>query len=117
MRFDYKILDIGNYKGNAVINYREAEIPYTRILEHKHFEFVQQMKTFITKDYPLESSTELEPYYPINDDKYNDRYLQYKNKASKDLVPFGGRLAEYKYYDMHQVTRAALVKTKKLFEN
>ena len=117
LRFDHEILDTDNYQGNAVINYTEADIPYTRILEHKHFEFGQQKKTVITKEYPLEASTDLEPYYPINDDKNNNRYLQYKNKASNDLVIFGGRLAEYKYYDMHQVIGAALAKTKKLFDN
>lgn len=117
LRFDHQILDTDNYQGNAVINYTENEIPYTRILEHKHFEFGQQKKTVITKEFPLEASTESEPYYPINDDRNNKIYLEYKKKASKDSVIFGGRLAEYKYYDMHQVIAAALTKTKNLFEN
>lgn len=117
LRFDHEILTIENYQGNAVVNYTESTIPYTRILEHKHFEFGQQSKTVITKEYPLEASTELEPYYPINDERNTSTYLKYKKKAEKDTTIFGGRLAEYKYYDMHQVIGAALSKTKKLFGN
>lgn len=115
LRFEHELLDLENYQGNAVVNYTEAEIPYTRILEHKHFEFGQQKKTVITKEYPLEASSALEPYYPINDEKNNAIYLKYKKKAEADTVIFGGRLAEYKYYDMHQVIGAALAKTKTIF--
>lgn len=117
LRFDHEILNLENYQGNAVVNYTEAEIPFTRILEHKHFEFGQQKKTVITKEYPLEASSELEPYYPINDEKNNAMYLKYKKKAATDSIIFGGRLAEYKYYDMHQIIGAALSKAKNILDS
>ncbi|TLP80379.1 UDP-galactopyranose mutase [Maribacter sp. ACAM166] len=116
LRFEHEVLDLENYQGNAVVNYTEANIPYTRILEHKHFEFGKQKKTVITKEYPLEASTNLEPYYPINDKKNNTTYLKYKKKSENDTVIFGGRLAEYKYYDMHQVISAALAKAKNILD-
>tara|TARA_R110000787_G_scaffold6697_9_gene23289 strand:- start:6814 stop:7920 length:1107 start_codon:yes stop_codon:yes gene_type:complete len=115
LEFEHQTLDIPNYQGNAVVNYTEAEVPYTRILEHKHFEFGKQPKTIITKEYPKEWKEGNEPYYPVNDDKNSATYLKYKKLAenSKNII-FGGRLAEYKYYDMHQVIASALSKVKNM---
>ncbi|MDC6367450.1 MULTISPECIES: UDP-galactopyranose mutase [Flavobacteriaceae] len=111
--FKNKILMQQNYQGNAVVNYTDAETPFTRIIEHKHFEFGQQKKTVITKEYPMEWQSDKEPYYPINNDKNQKLYNSYKKLADKEKnVIFGGRLAEYKYYDMHQVIASALTKTK-----
>lgn len=109
LRFENEILDTPNYQGNAVVNYTEREIPYTRIIEHKHFEFGNQPKTIITKEYPLDISKSNEAYYPINDERNQKIYQQYENlaKLEKNVI-FGGRLAEYKYYDMHQVIERAL---------
>ena len=109
LRFENEILDTPNYQGNAVVNYTEREIPYTRIIEHKHFEFGTQPKTIITKEYPLDISESNEAYYPINDERNQKIYQQYENlaKLEKNII-FGGRLAEYKYYDMHQVIERAL---------
>jgi UDP-galactopyranose mutase len=110
LRFESERLDISDYQGNAAINYTEADIPYTRIVEHKHFEFGKQKHTVITREYP---STEGEPYYPVNDEVNNDRYNQYKSLMDKeDKIIFGGRLADYKYYDMHQVIASALHQAK-----
>ena len=109
LHFENEILDTPNYQGNAVVNYTEREIPYTRIIEHKHFEFGSQPKTIITKEYPLDISESNEAYYPINDERNQKIYQQYENlaKLEKNVI-FGGRLAEYKYYDMHQVIERAL---------
>ncbi len=113
LKFDTKTLDQSNFQGNAVINYTESKIPYTRIIEHKHFEFGTQKKTVITYEYPDEWSLGKESYYPVNDDKNNAIYNQYKSLSEKDKnVIFGGRLAEYKYYDMHQIIGSALKKSK-----
>ena len=113
LKFDTKTLDQPNFQGNAVINYTESKIPYTRIIEHKHFEFGTQKKTVITYEYPDEWSLGKESYYPVNDDKNNAIYNQYKSLSEKDKnVIFGGRLAEYKYYDMHQIIGSALKKSK-----
>lgn len=109
LRFENEILDTPNYQGNAVVNYTEREIPYTRIIEHKHFEFGTQPKTIITKEYPLDISESNEAYYPINDERNQKIYQQYENLAKSEInIIFGGRLAEYKYYDMHQVIERAL---------
>ena len=109
LRFENEILDTTNYQGNAVVNYTEREIPYTRIIEHKHFEFGTQPKTIITKEYPLDISESNEAYYPINDERNQKIYQQYENLAKSETnIIFGGRLAEYKYYDMHQVIERAL---------
>lgn len=113
--FKHEILDMANYQGNAVVNYTDSEIPYTRILEHKHFEFGTQKKTVITKEYPMEWCGDKEPYYPINDQRNNEIYSKYKAMSGQDDIIFGGRLAEYKYYDMHQVIASALAKSKKIF--
>ena len=109
LRFENELLDTPNYQGNAVVNYTEREIPYTRIIEHKHFEFGTQPKTIITREYPLDISEGEEAYYPINDEKNQQKYRQYEELANlQQNIIFGGRLAEYKYYDMHQVIERAL---------
>lgn len=109
LRFEHEILDEENYQGNAVVNYTEYEIPYTRIIEHKHFEYGTQPKTVITKEYPANWNKGDEPYYPVNNDKNNSIYAKYKELADGEFkVIFGGRLAEYKYYDMHNVIEQAL---------
>lgn len=113
LEFEHQKLDIDNYQGNAVVNYTEAEVPYTRILEHKHFEFGKQDKTIITKEYPKEWTEGSEPYYPVNDEENSVKYSKYKKLSEKETnIIFGGRLAEYKYYDMHQVIASALSKSK-----
>lgn len=104
LRFETEVLNIENYQGNAVVNYTEREIPYTRIIEHKHFEFGKQEKTVITREYPSEWKEEDEPYYPVNDEKNNKLYEKYRELAEKEVnIIFGGRLGEYKYYDMDKV--------------
>ena len=104
VRFETEIIDNNNYQGVAVMNFTDSETPYTRIIEHKHFEFGQQEKTVISKEYPSEWSETSEPYYPILDDKNIALYLKYKELTYKeDNTIFGGRLAEYKYYDMHHI--------------
>ena len=109
LKFEHELLDIDNYQGNAVVNYTESHIPFTRIIEHKHFEFGTQDKTIITREYPLEADESNEAYYPINDDKNQAIYQKYRQLADQlDNFIFGGRLAEYKYYDMHQVIESAL---------
>ena len=109
VRFETEVLDMENYQGNAVVNYTEYEVPYTRIIEHKHFEFGTQPKTVISKEYSDKWTKDKEPYYPINNDKNNLLYEKYKELASKDKnIIFGGRLGQYKYYDMHKVIEEAL---------
>ncbi|MDY5912887.1 MAG: UDP-galactopyranose mutase [Inconstantimicrobium porci] len=109
LRFEHEVLDEKNYQGNAVVNYTEYKIPYTRVIEHKHFEYGMQPKTVITKEYPTEWHKGDEPYYPINNDKNNQIYSKYKALADKENnVIFGGRLGEYKYYDMDDVIEEAL---------
>lgn len=109
LRFETEILPIENYQGNAVMNYTEYQIPYTRIIEHKHFEFGTQASTVITKEYPQNWSRGEEPYYPINNKKNNEKYEKYHKLAQKEkYVIFGGRLGTYEYYDMNQVVEEAL---------
>ncbi len=109
VRFETEILDVKDYQGNAVINYTDRETPYTRIIEHKHFEFGQQEKTVVSKEYSMNYSIDSEPYYPINDSKNNQCYMKYKDLAEKQgKVIFGGRLGEYKYYNMDDVIESAL---------
>lgn len=110
LKFEEEKLDnISNYQGNAVVNYTDYETPYTRIIEHKHFEFGTQKNTIITKEYPIEWNREVEAYYPINDEKNNNIFKRYnKMKQNEKNVIFGGRLADYKYYDMEQVILEAL---------
>lgn len=109
VRFETEVLDIANYQGNAVINYTDEETPYTRIIEHKHFEFGTGEKTVISKEYSKEWSVEDEPYYPVNDEKNSDLYKEYRKLAeSKENIIFGGRLGEYRYYDMDAVIARVL---------
>lgn len=109
LRFETEILNMPNFQGNAVVNYTEYEVPYTRIIEHKHFEFGTQDMTVITREYPAAWKQGDEPYYPMNDEKNMKLYEKYRELAEKEeRVKFGGRLGEYKYYDMHQVIRRAL---------
>lgn len=98
-----------NYQGNAVVNYTERQIPYTRIIEHKHFEFGKQPDTVITREYPADWKKGDEPYYPVNNDKNDSLFAEYKKLAEKEQnVLFGGRLGQYKYYDMDKVIEAAM---------
>lgn len=109
LRFEHEILNEENHQGNAVVNYTEYDVPYTRIIEHKHFEYGNQPKTVITREYPAKWEKGDEPYYPINNEKNNTMYNKYKELADNETnVIFGGRLAEYKYYDMHNVIEQAL---------
>lgn len=110
LRFEHELLEgESNYQGNAVINYTEKEIPYTRIIEHKHFEFGSGKDTVITKEYPATWKKGDEPYYPINDDRNNDLYEKYSRLADEEEnVIFGGRLGKYRYYDMDKIIREAL---------
>ena len=109
VRFETEVLDTDNYQGNAVVNYTDAETPYTRIIEHKHFEFGTQPKTVISREYSAEWKKGDEPYYPVNDEKNGALYAEYKKLADAEPdVIFGGRLGEYKYYDMDKVIEVAL---------
>jgi UDP-galactopyranose mutase len=115
LKFEHQLLDIDNYQGNAVVNYTEKEVPFTRIIEHKHFEYGTQPQTIITREYPISWNRKEEAYYPINDAHNNALYLKYRALASqKNNFIFGGRLAEYSYYDMDKIVRAALDKAKEL---
>ena len=117
LRFEHEILNEENYQGNAVINYTEYEIPYTRVIEHKHFEYGNQPNTVITREYPATWNKGDEPYYPLNDDRNNNIYMKYKELAENEKnVIFGGRLAQYKYYDMHNIIEEALNAVKKEFK-
>ena len=119
LRFETEELDVDNYQGNAVVNYTDAETPYTRVIEHKHFEFGKgdKDKTVITREYPADWKRGDEPYYPVNDKRNNSLYKEYQNLASKEAgnVIFGGRLGQYRYYNMDQVIAAALETVKEEF--
>ena len=114
VRFEQETIDCPNYQGNAVVNYTEREVPYTRVIEHKHFEMFgtdvyETPKTVISKEYSTEWKDGMEPYYPVNDKENSELYTQYKNLADQEEdVMFGGRLAEYKYYDMAPIIEKAL---------
>lgn len=109
VRFETEELECENYQGNAVVNYTDREVPYTRIIEHKHFEFGKQKTTVISREYSSEWKPGIEPYYPINDEKNNSLFKKYRALADKESnVIFGGRLGNYKYYDMDKVIEAAL---------
>ena len=121
VRFETEILNQPNFQGNAAVNYTDSETPWTRIIEHKWFEFGKDeggndlSKTVISREYSSEWKPGDEPYYPVNDDKNGELYAEYKMLADKEeKVIFGGRLGEYKYYDMDQVIAAALEKFKEL---
>lgn len=116
LKFETNILDEENYQGVAVVNYTDRETPYTRIIEHKHFEFGTQEKTVIIKEYPIDWIEGMESYYPVNDEKNQELYLKYmglSQSQENQRVIFGGRLGEYKYYDMDKVIEAAMMKCKK----
>lgn len=116
VRFETEVLDMENFQGNAVVNYTDSETPYTRIIEHKHFEFGAQTKTVISREYSAEWKLGDEPYYPVNDERNSALYEKYKLAAeSQSKVVFGGRLGEYKYYDMDKVIEVALQKVKEVF--
>lgn len=117
LKFETEILNIDNYQGNAVVNYTKRDVPYTRIIEHKHFEYGKQSKTIITREYPENWDRTKEAYYTINDEKNTKIYNKYKELAQRESkVIFGGRLAEYKYYDMDDVILAALKCSKEELE-
>ena len=120
LRFETEEKNVGNYQGNAVINYTDAETPYTRIIEHKHFEFGKgdKDKTVITREYPADWHRGDEPYYPINNQRNNELYKQYAKLANEEAnnVIFGGRLGQYRYYNMDQVLHAALTAVDKEFK-
>lgn len=119
LRFETETLDVDNYQGNAVVNYTDAKTPYTRIIEHKHFEFGKgdKNKTVITREYPADWKRGDEPYYPVNDKKNNALYTKYQDLAKQGAqnVIFGGRLGQYRYYNMDQVISAALTTVKQEF--
>lgn len=116
VRFETEELPMENYQGNAVINYTDAETPYTRIIEHKHFEFGKTPTTIISKEYSSKWNLGDEPYYPVNDEKNNELYSKYV-QLNSDGVVFGGRLGQYKYYDMHIVIKNALKCVEELLNN
>ena len=115
LRFESQVLDQENHQGVAVVNYTDRETPYTRVIEHKHFEFGTQPKTVITREYPVSWQEGMEPYYPVNDEKNNRLFEEYRKLAEKEgNVIFGGRLGDYKYYDMDKVIGAALSRLEQL---
>ncbi len=118
LKFENEIVNTPNYQGVAGVNYTSTDVPWTRIVEHKHFEMSDTKTTVITKEYPQSYDRTKIPYYPINDDKNNQIYNKYKElgQLTKNVI-FGGRLAEYKYYDMHQIIGSALSKSKKEIQN
>ena len=116
LRFETETLEEENHQGVAVVNYTDRETPYTRIIEHKHFEFGTQPKTVITREYPVDWQEGMEPYYPVNDSKNQELYQKYEALAKEqDRVIFGGRLGEYKYYDMDKVIASAMEKAEEIF--
>ena len=118
LRFETEVLDEENHQGVAVVNYTDRETPYTRIIEHKHFEFGTQEKTVITREYPVTWEEGMEPYYPVNDEKNQALYQKYAALASgEEKVRFGGRLGEYKYYDMDKVIASAMEAAEQEFSN
>ena len=108
LKFETEVLDEENHQGVAVVNYTEREIPYTRVIEHKHFNFGTQPKTVVTREYPTDWQEGMEPYYPVNDEKNGALYQKYADRAKEEGVFFGGRLAQYRYYDMDDTVAAAL---------
>ena len=115
LRFDHQIKETDNFQGVAVVNFTDAETPYTRSIEHKHFDFGVQEKTVVSYEYPFKWSLDVDPYYPIEDDVNRNRYLLYLKRAQKDQnIFFGGRLGEYRYYDMQDTIKSALNLAKRL---
>ena len=118
LRFENEILNEANHQGVAVMNYTDAETPFTRVIEHKHFEFGSQPETVITKEYPAEWQSGMEPYYPVNDAKNQSLYSQYRKLADEETnVIFAGRLADYRYYDMDDAIAAVLSITRREFND
>lgn len=118
LRFETEVLDTEDFQKNAVVNYTDRETPFTRIIEHKHFENTQSAKTVVTREYPAEFNGENEPYYPINNDKNNTLYEKYKTLAENEKnIIFGGRLGTYSYLDMDDVIKSALNCAEKEFSN
>lgn len=116
VHFETEILETDNYQGNAVVNYTEKDVPFTRIIEHKHFEFGKQPETVISREYSSEWTKGAEPYYPVNNDKNNALYEEYRKLSENDSnIIFGGRLGNYKYYDMDKVIASALDAVSKEF--
>lgn len=116
LRFEHQTMNIADYQGVAAINYTDAAIPYTRVVEHKHFIFGKQDHTVITREYPQNWDTTKEKFYPVTDDRNNELYMKYRDRIDTDRYIFGGRLADYKYYDMHQVVGSALTRSQKEIE-
>lgn len=116
LKFEHQtLIDTENFQGNAVVNYTEKDVPYTRIIEHKHFEFGEQKDTIITKEYPADWEIGDEPYYPMNNQQNDALYQKYIEKSKQDpQIIFGGRLGEYKYYDMDKVIESALKKASEI---
>ncbi len=114
VRFETEVLDTSNFQGNAVVNYTDSDTPYTRIIEHKFFEFGTQEKTVISREYSYEWKIGDEPFYPVNDDKNNELYSKYREMADKTDMIFGGRMADYKYYDMDVTVRNAINKFREI---
>ena len=108
LRFESQWLENTNYQNIAIVNYTAPEVPYTRIVEHKHFDYTNQPDTLITMEFPQKWKPKMEKYYPVNDHRNTERYRSYKARIDPTKYVFGGRLAEYKYYDMHQVVSSAL---------
>ena len=119
LRFEHEVLEgVENWQGNAVVNYTDSEVPYTRIIEHKHFEFGMQADTVISREYPQDWKVGEEPYYPVNDEVNNLLYQKYDELAKQEpWIMFGGRLAEYKYYDMDKVVYNVLMKLEDEFKD
>ena len=116
LRFESQVLDRENHQGVAVVNYTDRDTPYTRVIEHKHFEFGTQPKTVITREYPVSWQEGMEPYYPVNDQKNQELYQRYEELArAESYVLFGGRLGEYKYYDMDKVIESAMKRAEEIF--
>lgn len=110
-----EMIDNNNHQGCAVMNYTDIEVPYTRVIEHKYFDDQNQKKTYISKEYPIEYTRETEPFYPVNDTENNEKYHKYQQLANEyPNIHFGGRLGQYKYYDMHQIIAAAFTYLKKI---
>ncbi len=117
VRFETELLEQENYQGNAVVNFTEYEVPYTRIIEHKHFEFGTQPETIISREYPTAWKRGDEPYYPVNNERNQALYQKYADKAKQEKnVVFGGRLGKYRYYDMHHVVAEALKTVEEVLE-
>lgn len=113
LRFEHEVLSIKDYQGVALVNHTQHDVPFTRICEHKHFNFGKQDHTVITREYPQDWNPSKEKFYPVNDEKNNLLYSRYRERIDTEKYIFGGRLADYKYYDMHQVVGSALVRSEK----